>query len=73
MTHDLPSVNENVELWRDDLNDPLDPENAYADRVYVTPEGKIGIVSGGHVEENTPWGWIVMVRGRRVILTVSEE
>ena len=42
-------VNTDRELWRADLQDPLDPSNAYADSVFVTADDEIGIQSGGHV------------------------
>ena len=66
-------ANTDRELWRADLDDPLDLDNAYADSVFVTTDGKIGIQSGGHVVVNSPRAWINAVLGHRVLLKVSRE
>ena len=66
-------VNTDRELWRADLQDPLDPDNVYADSVFVTADGRIGIQSGGHVAVNSP-AWVVMSLGSlRLLRVVAEE
>lgn len=67
-------VNTDRELWRADLQDPLDPDNVYADSVFVTADGRIGIQSGGHVAVNSPRAWVVMSLGSlRLLRVVAEE
>ena len=67
-------ANTDRELWRADLQDPLDPDNVYADSVFVTADGEIGIQSGGHVAVNSPRAWVVMSLGSlRLLRVVAEE
>ena len=40
-----PAINTDRELFREDLKDPLDPDNVYAPRVFVTEDGQIGRAS----------------------------
>lgn len=49
MPTDTPSKNTDIELWREDLHDPLDPDNVYAPNVFVTERGAIGMSAGGHM------------------------
>ena len=68
-----PFVNTDRELWRADNGDILDPDNYYADSVFVTADGEIGIQSGGHVAVKSPREWINAMLGKRVILRISTD
>lgn len=46
------------EIWRQDLQDPLDPDNFYAPSVHVTAGNGIGINVGGTVVVMTPEAWV---------------
>ena len=48
-TNDKAAINTDIELYRENLNDPMDPGNAYAPRVFVTKEGEIDMSVGGSV------------------------
>ena len=66
-------VNTDRELWRDNEGDPLDPDNAYADSVFVTADGRIGIQCGGHVAVNSPLVWITLDRGLLLLTRATAE
>ncbi|MEM9482100.1 MAG: hypothetical protein AAGA83_00255 [Cyanobacteria bacterium P01_F01_bin.116] len=53
-----PCLNTDVEIWRQDLNDPLDPDNCYAPKISITKDNKISIKSGGRVCSRTAKEWV---------------
>ena len=53
-----------TEIWRANLNDPHDPDNAYAPSIYITTDGKIGINACGQVAEGTPDEWVELAYRR---------
>ena len=64
-----PKKNTDTEIWRVNLNDPQDPDNAYAPSVHITADGKIGINDCGQVAQMTPAEWIKMARDNAVKIT----
>jgi hypothetical protein len=55
-----PKKNTDRELYREDLHDPLDPDNAYAPKIFVTLDGQLGINVGGlvHVMPIRKWHFL---------------
>jgi len=60
MEEQMPVQNMNNEIWRQSLNDPLDPGNYYAPSVFVVGECSIGIEAGGRVRVMEPRQWIAV-------------
>lgn len=55
---DQPIQNTDVEIWRQDLKDHLDPDNFYAPSLHVTVDNNIGINVGGTVVILSPEAWV---------------
>lgn len=56
------SINTDRELYREDLQDPLDPDNFYAPSIHVTQDGRIGMSVGGMVIVMSIRNWHNAVR-----------
>jgi hypothetical protein len=67
------AVNTDRELYREDLEDPLDPTNYYSPRVFVTKEGKLGLDVGGSVIVMSIRAWHGLAAKRSGATTLSQR
>jgi hypothetical protein len=66
-------MNTDVELFREDVGDVMDPTNAYSPRIFVTQEGKLGIAVDGSVIVMSIRAWHGLASKRRSIIPTRRE
>jgi hypothetical protein len=67
------AINTDRELYRENRSDPLDLDNYYADSVFVTENGAIGMNAGGHVIILPIKGWHKAIEDLSTLQTALVE